>query len=83
MSNAQKAIEMKNELKKRGWTEDRWGHMTREVTDGVTSVKYRYKFMTRVVRFERQVKICDKNEWMLVKSYSIAKVKLKTEKRTE
>lgn len=46
---------------------DRWGHV-KVVRENNT---YRFKFMTQVVRLEKQVRIGDHNEWIRVQSYSM------------
>lgn len=73
MKNSRKIVagaELKAELKSRGWSEDRWGHMKSP------SSTYRAKFMTNVIRLEVACKhenpydpSKQETSWVLTKSF--------------
>ncbi len=53
-----------NWLFDKGYTRDRFGHYQR--TDGETT--YRFKMLANSVRYEKQIYVVDKNEWMRIMS---------------
>lgn len=64
--------ELVQELSKRGWRQDSWGHMHKVVkrrnrtTKELVDRKMRVKMQARSARVESQVVIGDRNEWIKI-----------------
>jgi hypothetical protein len=59
--------ELKTWLISRGFTEDKFGHFQKHSPLQI-NVIYRYKIQDISVRFEKQIEVCGKHEWLKIKS---------------
>lgn len=66
---------IRKDLAYKGYAADRFGHMKKETKRGL----HRYKFQAQTIRFERQIDVCGKNEWMKIGTHSISAVYAKLE----
>ena len=58
-----------------GWVLDRWGNLKKADSEGKV---YRIKMCKRVIRYEAQLRIANKNEWMRLRSWYYSKITDKT-----
>ena len=57
-------IELENWLSGRGYIRDQFGHYHKTLN----GIDYRFKMQDNSVRYERQARIIDHNEWLRIKS---------------
>jgi hypothetical protein len=67
--------ELKTWLISKGYTQDKYGHF-QKVSPLQLDVIYRYKIQDISVRFEKQIDVCGKHEWMRISSGYLKKLSI-------
>lgn len=58
-----------NWAKSKGWTEDKWGHLQKEIKPLSIGEKYRFKLGSISVRYEKKIEVGIKQtEWLRLRS---------------